>query len=253
MYLGKMYWNDSGGKDVRIDKLLAHSGFGTRKDVKQLLKKRAVTVDQKVVTKGNIHVDPDVEQIEVNGEQVLYQKYVYMMVHKPQNYVSATEDHRDQTVIDLVPKKYQHYDLFPVGRLDKDTEGLILLTNDGELSHRLTSPKQEVFKTYFAKIDGKVTETHIEQFKKGVVLDDGYQTKEAFLEMIVSDDISEIKLSISEGKFHQVKRMFQAIGMEVMYLKRLRIGEIELDESLSLGQTRLLNEKEMAYITSVKN
>lgn len=237
---------------MRIDKLLAHVGFGSRKDVKELLKKRCVTVDNKVITKSNIHVNPDEQIITVNDEIVTYQKYVYIMLHKPQNYLSATKDRHDKTVLDLVVDEYKHYDLFPVGRLDKDTEGLILLTNDGELNHRLTSPKQEVFKTYFAKVRGEVTKKHISQFKEGVVLDDGYKTKEANLEIIKSDQISEIKLSISEGKYHQVKRMFQAIGMEVVYLKRLSIGQIWLDETLPLGKMRVLNGEELAYVATMK-
>src|SRR5690625_1045933 len=126
-----------------------------------------------------MHVNPSKEEIVVNGEIVTYEKYVYLMLHKPQGYISATVDDIERTVIDLVPPEYDHYPLAPVGRLDKDTEGLLLLTNDGKVNHALTSPKRNVFKTYFAKVDGKVTETHIKQFEKGIVLDDGYKTKPA--------------------------------------------------------------------------
>jgi len=233
---------------VRLDKLLAHAGYGTRKEVKELIKKRFVTVDKKVITKNNQHVQPDQQEIKVKGEVVHYQKYIYIMLHKPPNYLSATKDQRDKTVLDLIPDTYLHYHLFPVGRLDKDTEGLLLLTNDGQFNHALTSPKRNVFKTYFAKVDGKVTETHIKQFEKGIVLDDGYKTKPAYLEIEKSNTISEITLSISEGKFHQVKRMFRAIGMEVIYLKRTHIGELALDETLALGEMRLLNDRELEYL-----
>lgn len=237
---------------MRLDKLLAHTGYGTRKDVKELLKKKQVKVDGVIAKKGNAHINPDVQTVQVGQEIIQYEKYVYLLLHKPPNYVSATRDDRDKTVIDLVPSEYQHYDLAPVGRLDKDTEGLVFLTNDGLLNHRLTSPKHEVFKTYYAKIKGRVEPKHITTFQEGVILDDGYKTKRANLEIIKSDDISEITISISEGKFHQVKRMFRAINMEVIYLKRLSIGELKLDSSLSLGKTRRLNEEEMNYIMVLK-
>ena len=237
---------------MRLDKLLAHAGYGSRKDVKELLKKKRVKIADKVVVKGNVHVDPKEQIVTVDGDTIDYEKYVYMIVHKPQNYISATVDDKDKTVIDLVPEKYQHYDLAPVGRLDKDTEGLILLTNDGMLNHIITSPKTEIYKTYYAKVDGQVTEDHIGQFRNGVVLDDGYKTKPAYLELVQSGTTSEIQLSICEGKFHQVKRMFRAIDMEVTYLKRLRIGDISLDKDLTIGKTRLLNEAELAYMESLK-
>lgn len=237
---------------MRLDKLLAHTGHGTRKDVKELLKKKQVKVDGVIAKKGNAHINPDVQTVQVGQEIIQYEKYVYLLLHKPPNYVSATRDDRDKTVIDLVPSEYQHYDLAPVGRLDKDTEGLVFLTNDGLLNHRLTSPKHEVFKTYYAKIRGRVEPKHITTFQEGVILDDGYKTKRANLEIIKSDDISEITISISEGKFHQVKRMFRAINMEVTYLKRLSIGELKLDSSLSLGKTRRLNKEEMNYIMALK-
>ncbi|MEI3613489.1 pseudouridine synthase [Pseudogracilibacillus sp. SO30301A] len=237
---------------MRLDKLLAHTGFGTRKEVKELIKKRLVTVDNNVITKSNLHVNPDEQLIEVNKQKVHYQKYMYIMLHKPPKYLSATVDLYDQTVLDLIPLEYQHYDLSPVGRLDKDTEGLLLLTNDGQLNHAFTSPNREIYKTYFAKIKGKVFDNHIEQFREGIILDDGYKTKEAYLEIVKSDSISEIKLAICEGKFHQVKRMFRAINMEVLYLKRLSIGDLQLDKDLPIGKCRKLTEDELAYVLSMK-
>lgn len=237
---------------MRIDKLLAHTGYGSRKDVRKLLKDKAVTVDGEIIRKPNVHVDPETEEIYVQGEKVTYQKYIYVMLNKPQGYLSATFDRHTPTVIDLMPEEYQHFSLAPVGRLDKDTEGFVLLTNDGAVNHLITSPKNNVMKTYFAKVDGKVTEAHRDLFHQGVELDDGYVTKPALLNIIKSGDLSEIELSITEGKFHQVKRMFQAIGTEVVYLKRLSIGELTLDDELELGETRVLNEKEMAFIATVK-
>lgn len=237
---------------MRLDKLLAHTGFGTRKEVKELIKKRLVTVDNIVITKSNVHVNPNEQIIEVEKKKVHYQKYIYIMLHKPPNYLSATVDHYDQTVLDLIPDEYKHYNLSPVGRLDKDTEGLLLLTNDGQLNHALTAPKREIYKTYFAKIEGKVLEEHIERFREGIILDDGYKTKKAFLEIVKSDSISEIKLSICEGKFHQVKRMFRAINRKVLYLKRLSIGDLQLDEELPIGKCRNLTKDELAYVLSMK-
>lgn len=238
---------------MRIDKILSHSGYGTRKTVKALLKDKAVKVDNNIITKGNLHVDPKKETITVHDEVVHYQKYIYLMLHKPADFVSATTDDRDHTVIELVPTIYSHFTLFPVGRLDKDTEGLLILTNDGEVNHVLTSPKNDIFKTYYAKIDGYVKEEHIPLFKQGITLDDGYKSKPAFLRILHRDDISEVELSISEGKFHQVKRMFQAIDMEVIYLKRIQMGEIKLDPRLPIGKIRQLNEDELEYVEMLKN
>ena len=185
-------------------------------------------------------------------EIVQYRPYIYLMLHKPAGYVSATVDNRDRTVLDLVPDIYSHYPLFPVGRLDKDTEGLLLLTNDGKLSHQLTSPKKDIFKTYYAKIDGQITEEAMDVFKDGVVLDDGYHTKPAYLTILKAGSESEIELSISEGKYHQVKRMFEAIGLQVTYLKRLNMGNLTLDSALPVGRLRELNEHELAYIKTLK-
>lgn len=238
---------------MRIDKLLAHSGYGTRKEVRKLLRAKQVKVDGKTITKQGFHVDPESSVITVLGDEVHYQKYVYLMLNKPKDYITATYDPYDLTVIDLVPLEYSHFQLSPVGRLDKDTEGLILLTNDGKLNHILTSPKSNIWKTYEATVSGSVTIKHVEQFRRGVILDDGYKTEEAMLEIIdLIEGESTIRLSITEGKFHQVKRMFRAIDMEVTYLKRTQIGNISLDEQLSLGEVRHLNKKEMQWIHNIK-
>src|SRR5699024_3001302 len=209
---------------MRIDNLLSHAGFEMRKSVKQLVKKKNVKVDGKIITKGDKQVNPDQSIIFVDDQKVVYKKYIYLMLHKPSGVVSATTDNRDRTVIDLAPTSYAHYEMAPVGRLDKDTEGLLLLTNDGQMNHTLTSPKKSVTKTYFAKIDGYVTEKEVEAFQDGVLLNDGYKTEPAILRILKQDDVSEIELDITEGKFHQVKRMFQAVNMTVVYLKRIKMG-----------------------------
>lgn len=234
---------------MRLDKLLAHTGFGSRKDVKQLLKKKVVLVDNKVVTKGDVHVDSSTQSLEVDGEPIHYQSTIYLMLHKPGGYITATRDDHHQTVLDLIDPTFLHAgDLAPVGRLDKDTEGLLLLTNDGQLNHRLTSPKHEVWKTYYAKVDGFVTEAHIDAFKLGVVLDDGYKTKPGYLKIRTAGETSEIELAITEGKFHQVKRMFKAIDMKVIYLKRVAMAELMLDSDLKVGESRELTAKELTYL-----
>lgn len=231
--------------DMRLDKLLANTGFGSRKEVKQLLKKNMVMVNQTIEKDGKVHVNPENDEVFVNGEKVRYKQFVYFLLHKPQGYVSATEDVREQTVLELLKESDQIYNVHPVGRLDKNTEGLLLLTNDGSLTHRLTSPKYKVPKTYYAHIRGTVFEKHIEAFQQGVVLDDGYQSLPATLTILKSGDISEIELTIVEGKFHQVKRMFEALGMKVIYLKRLSMGPLQLDEDLTIGHYRELTEKEV--------
>lgn len=237
---------------MRLDKILAHSGYGTRKQVRQLIKSKVVEVDGQTVTSYSMHVNPQAQIVAVNGSKVNYEKYIYMMLHKPQDVISATVDRVEDTVIDLVPDEYSHIDLAPVGRLDKDTEGLILLTNDGKLNHLLTSPKTNIWKTYEAIINGEVTDEHISLFSQGVTLDDGYVTKPAQLKIIKSGTKSVVELAITEGKFHQVKRMFRSIGMNVEYLKRTKIGEIQLDESLAKGESRLLNKSELAWLMNVK-
>ncbi len=235
---------------MRLDKLLSHAGFGSRRDVKELIKKKLVTVNNEVVRKVNIKVDPDKDIVEVNQKQVIYEENVYFMLNKPDGYLSATIDNKFPVVTDLI-NGYDHYDLFPVGRLDKDTEGLLIITNDGALNHKLTSPNYEVPKTYYAEIQGKVTEEDVKLFSQGVVLDDGYHTKPGQLKIITSDHLSKIELTITEGKYHQVKRMFKSVDKEVVYLKRIKMGEIKLDESLKLGEFRRLNEIEMNYCHSL--
>ncbi|WP_342503525.1 pseudouridine synthase [Lysinibacillus sp. FSL L8-0126] len=233
---------------MRLDKLLANMGYGSRKEVKQLLKQKAVTVDGAYVKDAALHVDPEQQIVSVFGECVVYTEFVYFMMNKPPDVISATEDLRDETVIELLEPLHQHFQPFPVGRLDKDTEGLLLLTNDGLLAHNLLSPKKHVPKVYFAQIEGVVTEEDVEKFAHGVELDDGYVTKPGKLVILQSAQQSEIELTIQEGKFHQVKRMFEAVGKRVTYLKRLSMGNLHLDDKLALGEYRELTAEELASL-----
>ena len=232
---------------IRLDKYLADMGCGTRQEVKKLIRSGQVSVNGAVVKKPETKVEQTVQEVCLNGEKVGYESFEYYMLNKPAGVISATEDRSCQTVVDLIQEK-KRKDLFPVGRLDKDTEGLLLITNDGELAHRLLSPKKHVDKCYFARVSGKVTEDDVRSFENGVNIGSLEQpeiTMPGKLEIITSDEISQIHLTIKEGKFHQVKRMFRAVGKEVIYLKRLRMGTLVLDENLSIGEYRPLTKEEL--------
>lgn len=236
----------------RLDKVLASQGFGSRKEVKALVKKGHVRVDGIPVDDSGMQVDPEKSNITIFDKKLDFRKYIYLMMNKPAGVISATEDDYDSTVIDLLNGQYNNFALFPVGRLDKDTVGLLILTNDGELNHRLISPKWHVDKTYYAKIDKPVDPGDIEKFKNGITLDDGYVCMEAVLEIIESsEEGSEILLTIQEGKFHQVKRMFESIGKSVKFLKRMSFGPISLDEKLEYGQWRELTQEEINLLKNL--
>lgn len=233
---------------MRLDKFLCDSKVGTRKDVKKLIKSGAVTVNEKTVTDADFKIDENSDLIKVNGDNIIYEKYVYFMMNKPSGYISATEDKYKNTVLNLLDDKYLKYNLFPAGRLDIDTEGFLLLTNDGVFAHNILSPKKHVSKTYYAKISGRVEEKHINEFKEGIVIDDGYKTLPAQLKILKSGEKSEIEITIYEGKFHQVKRMFEAIGTSVEYLKRIKMGNLMLDENLKLGEIKKLTKEDIQKI-----
>lgn len=233
----------------RLDKVLSNLGYGSRKEIKQAIRKGLIEVNGELVKDNGMQVDPESDRIIVNGEEIFYRKFIYLMMNKPDGVVSATVDNRDETVVDLLEVEHQVFNPFPVGRLDKDTVGLLFLTNDGELNHRLISPKWKVDKIYYAKIDKKVTEDDVNKFKKGITLDDGYLCKEAKLEILnATDEGSEVEVTIQEGKFHQVKRMFEAVGKEVVYLKRIEFGTLKLDEDLEEGEYRELTDEELAVL-----
>ena len=235
---------------MRLDKLLVHWGFGTHKEVKQLIKNGYVKVNGEVIKKDKHHVDPVGDKVYVDDERIHYQEYVYYMLNKPAGYVSATEDNVYPTVIDLIEENYRQ-DLFPVGRLDVDTEGLLLITNDGALAHQLLSPKKHCPKVYYAKIQGVVTDDDVQTFLSGVVIDNEYQCQSAHLKILsTTQNHSEIEVEIYEGKFHQVKKMFHAVGKEVLYLKRIRMKNLNLDENLELGAYRPLTDEELDRLKS---
>ena len=229
---------------IRLDKYLADMGVGTRSEVKKYVKQGKISVDGQVVKSADIKIDIETQSVMYQGQLVGYEEFEYYMLHKPAGVVSATTDAKDKTVIDLITDK-KRKDLFPVGRLDKDTEGLLLITNDGDMAHRLLAPKKHVDKVYYAKIDGRVTEEDVIAFQEGVSIGQGEVAKPAKLEILKADEISEIYVTIQEGKFHQVKRMFHTIGKEVLYLKRLSMGSLVLDESLPLGAYRKLTREEL--------
>lgn len=230
---------------MRLDKFLAEAGLGSRKEVKQLIKKGQITVNQQIEKSDKKQVDPEKDRVEYRGELLHYQEFYYYVLHKPAGVVSATEDQRDQTVMDLFSAKDYRSDLFPVGRLDKDTEGLLLITNDGKLAHELLSPKKHVEKEYFAEVSGVMTDEDQQKFTDGILLD-GELTLPAELSIDeVSEAASKVRIILHEGKFHQVKRMVKSCGKEVTYLKRIRMGGLTLPQDLAKGKYRLLTEDEL--------
>ncbi|WP_239615291.1 pseudouridine synthase [Cohnella mopanensis] len=271
---------------IRLDKMLGNLGYGTRSGIKQLIKQGAVTVNGKLAKDHGMQINPNLDEVVLDGETIQYRDSVYVLLHKPAGVVSATEDHRDRTVIDLLDEDLTVLSPFPVGRLDKDTEGLLLITNDGKLSHELLSPRKHVPKTYRSLVAGAVGQADIEAFSQGVKLDDDYVTMPAQLSVLAtskgdgaaSGDIEEntdemmaaiklvpqsaapepneplnwIELTIHEGKFHQVKRMFESVGKKVLYLRRVSMGPLRLDANLAPGEWRELTEEELESLRNYR-
>lgn len=239
---------------LRLDKMLGNLGYGTRSKLKKEIKSGCVKVNGVVVKDSSLIVDTEEDVVKLYGEEIVYKQYIYIMLNKPQGVISATEDYYNtKTVIDLLDDKYKVFKPFPVGRLDKDTEGLLLLTNNGKMCHNLLSPKKHVDKKYYVHVKGRLDKSDIYKFKEGVVfIDDGYKTMPADLDIVTSDEISECFVTIKEGKFHQVKRMFEAVDKTVVYLKRISMGQLELDKSLELGSYRELNNIEMKLLEEYK-
>lgn len=225
----------------RLDKILSDMGFGTRKQAKQLVRNGEVSVDGVIITSADFKVDPQTCEIYIEEQKLLYKKYIYLMLNKPKGFISATIDGRHKTVAGLVPEEYSHYDAFPVGRLDIDTEGLVIMTNDGGLAHKLLSPKNKVPKMYYVTVIKEITPHDIKEFAEGVVLDDGYKTMPSSLEACDGGCL----VTVYEGKFHQIKRMFESVGNKVTYLKRIKMGGLELDKSLPPGGVREITEEEL--------
>ena len=235
---------------IRLDKYLADMSIGTRQEVKKYIRQGRVKINEDVIKKPEYKIREDEDKVTFDGAPVAYETFEYYMLNKPAGVISATEDKRDKTVLDLIKEK-KRKDLFPVGRLDKDTEGLLLITNDGALAHRLLSPKKHVDKCYYAKIRGGVTEDDVRAFKEGINIgtqEEPEWTMPADLQILENGAFSRIRLTIREGKFHQVKRMFLAVGKEVVYLKRERMGAFVLDETLAPGEYRKLTDSELKSI-----
>ncbi len=236
-------------KQLRLDKYLADMGIGTRSEIKLWIRKGRVKLNGEVCTKPESKVNASDDEILFDDSRVNYMEYCYIMLHKPAGVVSATNDNVSRTVLDLISDK-QRKDMFPVGRLDKDTEGLLLITNDGGLAHRLLSPKKHVDKVYYARVRGKVAEEDVKAFEAGVDIGEESLTLPAKLRIVISGEVSEIELTIQEGKFHQVKRMFEDVGKEVIYLKRLSMGSLSLDPGLQPGEYRELTAEELQSLRS---
>lgn len=230
---------------MRLDKMLAHCGYGSRKEVKEYIRKGYILVNGEIITNDDYKVDEINDEITFADENVNYENMIYLMLNKPDGYVSATFDYNDPTVIDLIDD-YKNRNIFPVGRLDKDTVGLLIITNDGQMAHKLLSPKSHVDKTYYLRYRGIITKEAISKFDSGITIDDGYTCMPAKL---IDLGNNEANVIIKEGKFHQVKRMMEAIGCEVVYLQRIKFGPISLDNSLSEGEYRTLTKEEIEALS----
>ncbi len=228
---------------MRLDKFLVSAHVATRSEAKSMIKKGRISINGTIASKPDIKIDEMCDVIAVDDNIISYSEHEYIMLNKPAGVVSATNDNFDKTVIDLINSSNK--DLFPVGRLDKDTEGLLLITDDGALAHSLLAPGKHVDKTYYAKIEGVVTKDHIDSFSKGVIIDKDYLTKPAKLTIIDSNEISEVYITIHEGKFHQIKKMFISQDMKFIYLKRIKMKNLSLDEKLEPGCYRYLTKEEI--------
>ena len=229
----------------RLDKIISATGKKSRREVREMVRQGRVLVDGKPAPAADMKVDPQTAVILLDGEPLGYEKFTYVMLHKPAGVLTATEDRRQETVLDLLPPELRRRALSPVGRLDKDTEGLLLLTNDGQLAHRLLSPKSHVDKVYYARVDGALEPGDIAAFAAGMTLWDGLECLPAGLEILSP---TEALVTLREGKFHQVKRMLAARGKPVLYLKRLSMGRLRLDPALAPGAWRMLTEEERSAL-----
>ena len=236
----------------RLDNILVNSGYGSRREVQKLIRWKKVKVNGEIVTTPSIHVDPIKDEIYVLDKKVIYREFVYLMLNKPSGFVSAVQDKFDRTVLELINHEDKVLEPYPIGRLDKDTVGLLILSNDGNMCHRVLSPKLHVEKKYLVKVSSCLNFGHVERFNNGITLDDGYKCKSAKLEILdSSDEESTCEVILTEGKFHQVKRMFDALDMKVIYLKRIMFCNITLDNSLKEGEYRHLSEEEINLLKSI--
>lgn len=233
----------------RLDKIIASQGKFSRSEVKKLVKGGRITVDGAVVKSSDVKVTPDTAQIKIDGELLNYKKHIYIMLNKPQGVISASNDKTQATVVDLVPKELFREGLFPAGRLDGDTTGFVLITDDGDFAHRILSPKNHIMKTYHATLRDELTDKDIVAFKEGLTLGDGTECLEAYVRVLEKGENNVAEVIICEGKYHQVKRMFASIGNKVLSLRRVKMGGLSLDENLSEGECREITPEELKIIT----
>lgn len=232
----------------RLDKILVSQGIAGRKEARDLIKKGEVRVNGETVKKAEYKLEPENCVITVKGQRLSYSKNIYIMLNKPSGVVSATKDNLDTTVIDILPQEYKRKGLFPAGRLDKDTEGLLIITDDGEFAHRILSPKKHVEKRYIAQLDKEIDIDVINRFENGIVFADGTKCMPAKLEIIPESQNKKGIVTICEGKFHQVKKMFSACGINVVHLKRISIGNLYLDSNLPIGSCKLMTKLDIESI-----
>lgn len=244
-----------GEKDVakqRIDKILASQGIGSRKEVHVMIYRGQVAINGKKISKIDTKADPEEDEITVNSKKLVYEKYVYIMMNKPAGVLSAASDPKATTVVGLVPENMQRKGLFPAGRLDKDVTGFVLITDDGDFAHKLTSPKSGIYKTYLASLDEPITQEDIDAFERGIHLESGQDCLPAFLSFVENNPL-QAKVKVCEGKFHQVKRMFQSVGKKVISLKRIAIGGLALDDNLNEGDCKSISSRGLDEIYHISN
>lgn len=228
----------------RIDKIISNQTNYSRKEIKELIRKKRVMVNRNLITTSNLKIDSEKDKITIDNNEIKIKKNIYLILNKPKGYISATEDKTMPTVLDLVPKEYSHRDIFPAGRLDKDTTGLMIITDDGNFAHNILSPKKHVQKTYDVTIDIPITQLMIKEFQKGVLLNDG-ECKSALLEITGSNTGL---VTLTEGRYHQIKRMFGCFNAKVTELKRISIGNLKLPDDLKIGECRELTKEELTKI-----
>lgn len=236
---------------MRLDKFLSHQTNYSRKELKDFIKKGKCLVNGVIKKDSSVHIDENKDKVILNGKEIIYSKYIYLMLNKPQGYVSATFDKHYKVVTDLIDDEYNHFEPFVVGRLDIDTLGLLILTNDGDFCHNMLSPKHKVPKTYLVESEKEITPSDIKILENEMDLGD-FTTMGAKVK-IISDDFKKCELTIYEGKFHQVKRMFEKIENKVIYLKRLSMGPFMLDDNLKEGSFRPFTKEELGFVLNYKN
>ena len=232
----------------RLDKILASQGTLSRRDVKGIIKKGRVIINGKVVKDSAVKVDLNIDEVRIDGEIINLKKHIYIMMNKPQGVISASDSENDETVVDLVPEELFRKGLFPAGRLDKDTTGFVLITDDGDFAHKILSPKNHIFKTYLARLEHQLSDDNIKMLENGITLADGTTLKEAKVEIVEHSENPLVKIMICEGKYHQVKRMFAAAGNKVIALHRSKMGNLDLDENLMPGECREITPDELFKI-----